>query len=179
MNDETKGKTCRIADCRRPYCAKGLCRLHWERQHQTGTTDAPARRLRAAASTWKGDAATYGAVHLRMSSGPRPKACQTCGATGVRFEWALRADAPAGALLTSPKGYRYSTNPAHYISLCKPCHNDLDLRRNECRKGHPLSGENLYIQPSNGKRFCRQCQTDRRRRRSIRDAEKAGRQVRP
>lgn len=172
MTTDSSEATCRIPDCARTLCAKGLCRLHWERQHRTGTTDDPPRREGVTAPSWKGDTATYGAVHLRMSNGPRPKACRNCGSTGVRFEWALRPDAPA-ELPKSLEGYRYSTNPKHYINLCKPCHNDLDLRRDECRKGHPLSGDNLYVQPSNGKRFCRQCQTDRRRNRSIREAARA------
>ena len=163
-------KICRIPDCQRPLCAKGLCRLHWERQHETGTTDDPVRPTGASSPAWKGTAATYGAVHLRMSSRPRPKACEDCGATGVRFEWALKADTPTESLLVSPEGYRYSAEPEHYKNLCKPCHNALDLRRVECHEGHPLSGDNLYIQPSNGARYCRECQRRRRRQRTLRDA---------
>lgn len=31
----------------------------------------------------------------------------------------------------------------------------------ECPLGHPLSGENLYIRPTNGRRECRRCNADR------------------
>ena len=30
-------------------------------------------------------------------------------------------------------------------------------RREVCKQGHPLSGDNLYINPSSGKRHCREC----------------------
>ena len=35
----------------------------------------------------------------------------------------------------------------------------------ECRRGHPLSGANLYIVPGSGYRYCRQCARERRARR--------------
>lgn len=30
-------------------------------------------------------------------------------------------------------------------------------RKRECKQGHPLSGPNLYVSPSNGQRACRIC----------------------
>ncbi|MDH2424807.1 hypothetical protein [Sphaerisporangium sp. TRM90804] len=162
-------RRCGVSGCTKPYCAKGYCRLHWERQHKTGTTDDPQPRQGAANSAWKGDSATYGAVHLRMSNRPRPAGCAECGTTEGRFEWALRADAPADGLLISPEGYKYSTDPDLYRNLCKPCHNKQDLGRAECHRGHRLAGDNLYIQPSNGKQFCRACQSMRQRERTMRE----------
>ena len=88
---------------------------------------------------------------------------------GCRFEWALKPDVPKERLLKSPEGWAYSTDPDDYSNLCKPCHNRLDLGRDRCRKNHQLSGDNLYIQPSNGKRYCRTCQTARRRARTLRE----------
>lgn len=162
---------CRITGCERSCFCKELCRLHYERVRRTGTTDdPPSRRGLASGRSWKGDAATYTAVHLRMSSRPRPAACETCGTTRGRFEWALRPDAPSAALLVAPQGWRYSTDPAHYANLCKPCHNKLDLTVLVCKRGHRLDDEaNVYVQPSNGKRFCRPCQVDRRRQRTLRE----------
>lgn len=37
----------------------------------------------------------------------------------------------------------------------------------ECKQGHPLVGENVYTQPSNGKRRCKECQRIRDGARSI------------
>lgn len=160
---DVQARRCGIPGCTRPYCCKGLCRLHWERQHRTGSTDDPVTPRGTAHPSWKGDNVTYKAVHLRMSSGPRPGECAECGTPDGRFEWALRPDVPADALLFSPEGYPYSTDPGHYVNLCKQCHNELDLGRSRCRSGHVLAGDNLYIQPSNGKRFCRPCMRARRR----------------
>jgi len=158
-------RKCEVDGCEAKYCCKGYCRLHWERQHETGTTDDPKPRTGSLNPAWKGDAATYGAVHLRMSNGQRPESCEACGATDTKFEWALRGDVDRAKCLRSPAGYAYSTNPSDYANLCKPCHNTLDLGRDECRRGHPLSGDNLYIQPSNDKRFCVACSQIRRRKR--------------
>lgn len=33
----------------------------------------------------------------------------------------------------------------------------INARKTHCKYGHPLSGENLYITPSNGKRQCKIC----------------------
>ena len=33
----------------------------------------------------------------------------------------------------------------------------IHARQTDCVKGHPLSGENLYIEPKNGARHCRIC----------------------
>lgn len=155
-------RRCGVDGCARPYLCKGYCRLHWERQHNTGTTADPEGPRGPKNPSWKGEGATYSSVHARMCRTPRPAACETCGRKGVRFEWALRGEVDRSTCLRSPEGYAYSTNPADYANLCKPCHNALDLSRDECRRGHPLAGDNLYIQPSNGKKFCRECQRQRR-----------------
>ena len=106
-----------------------------------------------------------------MSSRPRPATCSNCGDTEHRHEWALRAGTPENRLLRSAEGYAYSTDPADYVNLCKLCHNRLDLGCDRCKRDHLLSGGNLYIQPSNGKRYCRTCQTARRRERTLRQKE--------
>ena len=50
------------------------------------------------------------------------------------------------------------------------------LSKTECKHGHPLSGNNLYIQPSTGKRYCRICAHERgvryRARLDVRDIRK-------
>jgi hypothetical protein len=37
----------------------------------------------------------------------------------------------------------------------------LNAMKTHCINGHPLSGDNLYIQPASGKRQCRTCQRNR------------------
>lgn len=41
-------KQCTIEDCNRPHMAKGWCKLHWQRNQRTGTTDGPYRRKNGA-----------------------------------------------------------------------------------------------------------------------------------
>lgn len=126
---ETAYAGCRVPGCERRLCARPLCRLHWERQHRTGTTDKSPPRTGPKNPAWKGDAATYCSVHLRMSTKLRPETCADCGTSEGRFEWALKPDVDRRTCLMSPAGYPYSTDPADYINLCKPCHNRLDHPR--------------------------------------------------
>jgi Zn finger protein HypA/HybF involved in hydrogenase expression len=43
-----------------------------------------------------------------------------------------------------------------------------------CTRGHPLSGDNLYIVPHNGRRVCRICLRPRLRKRSLHDCPRCG-----
>jgi hypothetical protein len=43
--------------------------------------------------------------------------------------------------------------------------------KTHCKRGHPLSGDNLYIQPQYGFRGCKQCQKDRKNQKWIEDPE--------
>lgn len=60
---------------------------------------------------------------------------------------------------------RRCCNPAH-LRLLPNVENATDNghgRKTHCPSGHPYSGANLYIQPSNGSRRCRACAANRRR----------------
>ena len=48
----------------------------------------------------------------------------------------------------------------------------LNARKDQCKSGHDLTGENLYIRPDNGKRQCRRCQVrnDLKRKAKVRTA---------
>jgi hypothetical protein len=160
---EGAARVCSVEGCPRRYYCKGLCRLHWERQWRTGSTADPAPRSGEQCPAWKGDGAGYKAIHLRLSKAPRPGHCAKCGTTDGHFEWALRQAVPRDLLPRSPEGLAYSPDPTHYENLCKRCHNRADLSRTHCRRGHPLSGDNLYVERANAKRHCRACWALRRR----------------
>src|SRR5690606_17265837 len=71
-------RRCGVDGCARPYLCKGYCRLHWERQHNTGTTADPEGPRGPKNPSWKGEGATYSSVHARMCRTPHPAACETC-----------------------------------------------------------------------------------------------------
>lgn len=68
---------------------------------------------------WKGDRASYKALHLRVSSvRGKPSVCSACETTSGRFEWAN---------LTGDYGNVYD-----FIRLCVGCHRKMDsFRRSE------------------------------------------------
>lgn len=98
-------------------------------------------------------------------------------AENIRRAAACKTHCPAGHEYTEENTY---SNPGTNHRKCRACAAERDLlRRDEknaqrrakraaqgpklralkefCHKGHPLSGENLYIPPGNTKRHCRAC----------------------
>lgn len=68
---------------------------------------------------------TYGAAHARVraESGPAWKHL-CCHCMQFAEEWAYDHNDPAE--LVSPEGSKYSTDPRHYIPLCRSCHRRFD-----------------------------------------------------
>lgn len=65
---------------------------------------------------WKGDEATYAALHLRVQRlRGDPMECEKCGCTDGNFEWANRT------------GDYADVND--YVRLCIPCHRKYDAKR--------------------------------------------------
>lgn len=91
----------------------------------------------------------------------------------------FKIDARRGAQKSSPHRFSHEYfigeipdgHEADHLCKVRACCNPLHLeavtvqinrkRRNadktHCKRGHPLSGDNLYIRPSNGARHCRAC----------------------
>ena len=79
---------------------------------------AAAKRNQAGENNhmWKGDGASYGALHMRVEAAKgKPKLCSQCGATEGRFEWAN---------LTG----NY-TDIEDYARMCVYCHRAFDAGR--------------------------------------------------
>jgi len=68
---------------------------------------------------WKGDKATYKALHIRVQKlRGKPRKCEECGTTKAkRYEWASKT-----------KNYK---DPSDYIRLCKKCHLEMDTIRSD------------------------------------------------
>lgn len=66
--------------------------------------------------SWKGERATYGALHLRVEAARgKPSLCTQCGRTNGRFHWAnLTGD---------------YTDVNDYARMCPACHLAYDARR--------------------------------------------------
>ncbi len=95
----------------------------------------------------------------------------------LAYEW-LVGPIPEGLQLDHLCRVRHCVNPEHL----EPVTTQENIRRGlgssfnslktHCPRGHPYAGDNLYIQPGNGKRKCRTCGREnahiyRRRRRSL------------
>lgn len=90
------------------------CRVAAKRQ-QTGEKNA----------SWRGDDATYAALHSRVRAARgAPAGCEACGETDGRFEWANQTGNYASV--------------ADYKSMCVKCHKAFDAGRRQST-GKPTS----------------------------------------
>jgi hypothetical protein len=77
----------------------------------------------------------------------------------------LIGEVPDGMELDHRCEVRCCVNPSHLNIVTPKKNKELTLERGRhfqrnmthCEKGHPFSGENLYINPNNNKRICRAC----------------------
>ena len=76
---------------------------------------------------------------------------------------------PPGLEIDHKCEVRCCVNPEHLQAVTHAENNRLSALRGRkkpahCRKGHPFSGENLYLNPTNGKQVCKTCRRAYRRR---------------
>lgn len=90
---------------------------------------------------------------------PRATSIQFDGEIRSKTEWARRIGISLAGLTTRlkkwPIGLALTTPPAVASS-----------KRTHCPRGHPLSGDNLYVRSSDGSRHCRACRKVQHIRRS-------------
>lgn len=88
----------------------------------------------------------YMAIHYWVESQlGKPRECKKCGDTSdqKRYDWANVS-------------CEYKKDLSDWERLCRKCHNIKD-RGQFCRRGHPLTEDNVYNHPSGGGRICRIC----------------------
>lgn len=98
---------------------------------------------------------SYETMHgyLRLMHGPASDhTCVDCGDEAA--QWAYLGDLEDERV--SDEGLRWSPHLESYAPKCIKCHAVFDHAKEECHRGHPLSGDNLYISPK-GVRQCRAC----------------------
>jgi hypothetical protein len=126
------GTTCQEPDCDQPHGSYGWCDMHYTRWRRHGDPRIlvdPVPRRGELNGNWQGDDVGYIAVHDRMRRRFRlgsatNHTCTVCG--GQAAHWAYDHADPNEK--TSDLG-PYSTDPAHYIPMCVPCHKAYDLAR--------------------------------------------------
>lgn len=66
---------------------------------------------------------------------------------------------PAGKVIDHLCRNRHCVNPAHMEPVTTEINTKRGMRANatHCKSGHPLSGTNLHIDQSSGKRACKTC----------------------
>lgn len=170
---------CSIEGCSKAAHARGWCGTHYARWQRLGTTRLPPRLLsdveerfwsKVEKSTscwiWTATLTRLGYGHFRMGEKLR-------SAHRVAYEL-LVGPIPEGMTLDHLCRKPACVNPDHLEPVTQ--HENIlrgkapaaiNARKTHCVRGHPLSGENLYIRP-NGHRRCRACKNIGERRRRYR-----------
>jgi hypothetical protein len=129
----TRPETCVIDGCEKPTNARNWCGMHYYRWRKHGDPMwEPTQRYGAETGNWKGDEASYGAVHRRARLS-LPHKCAACGTEDGRLELALLHNVPAEYLKRDGRHGPFSTRPDDYIRLCVTCHRRYDSPKQETR----------------------------------------------
>jgi hypothetical protein len=100
---------------------------------------------------WRDNIRTVHYIHtlvLEAFVGPRPIGLYACHNDGDH-------------LRNYVDNLRWDTQSENNLDAVRHGKN-ANANKTECFRGHPLSGDNLYINPSSGGRTCRQCMRDKR-----------------
>mgnify|MGYP000269992262 CR=1 FL=1 len=118
----SRRKPCLASDCDRLGRTNGYCGLHIQRVRQHGSPDVV---LPKAGGIYLGDDAGYLAAHDRVRKAyglASSHSCQHCG--GRASDWAYDHNDTGEKTGTHGRAsaLAYSTNPDHYLPLCRSCH---------------------------------------------------------
>ncbi len=182
---------CQEPGCPRPAKARGLCNAHYKARRKSDPSFVIQRRGTPEERFWakvdkRGPDECWPWTAFIEDDG--------YGMFGITGSHSVRAhrfayEAEGGQI---PKGFeldhlchtrdtgctagkecphRRCVNPAHL----EPVPGLVNIFRGRgfataetCIRGHPLSGENLYVQPGNGERICRACKLRRKREQNAR-----------
>lgn len=160
MNDSPTRSACSVDGCNRTYRGHGYCRTHHSRWKKYGTpqADVPIRDGSA-------DNIGYTGAHDRVRS-VRGRAaqyvCAVGGCEAAATDWAYDGlDPNAKRGRDHGTELTYSTDPSHYLPMCRTHHIRFDAPRT-CRHGHLMTEENSMPR-SDGWRRCRECNRARQR----------------
>lgn len=161
-------RTCSVHGCERAYKARGWCTTHYKRWVQYGTPDLPPRKTMEE-RFWEKvevgdhlDCWLWTGAHHPLGYGNFRTADGYEGAHRVAYRL-TQGGIPEGTVLDHLCRTPACVNPAHL----EPVTQRINVLRGEglsakrakqthCKRGHPLSGANLYTGPR-GDRRCRTC----------------------
>lgn len=163
---------CSADDCRRRPIAKGFCKRHYERSAAPPLKPRPTEAERFWAKVdkstdcwlWRG-ARTKRAEGMGYGQFRRQGGAQW---TAHRVAWDLVGrEIPDGLVLDHLCRVRLCVNPDHleavtpYENFCRgEAVSARSLRQTHCKRGHPLSGNNVRVE-SSGRRRCLTCKRGR------------------
>ncbi len=157
---------CELANCSRPsrYVGPGLCELHYSRKKKFGSTELPVG-LTDEERFWAGvDPCRTDGCMMWIKGTSKGYGVFTLGGETIKAYWFLAGKAPKGLEWDHLCRNRRCVWPEHLEAVPKRVNilrgegmGARAARKTHCSLGHPLSGENLYIDYQ-GYRVCRQCQ---------------------
>lgn len=159
--------TCTVTDCAAPVVGGGLCRKHYMRKRRSGSTETTRfdpigvrfwRYVNKSAGCWLWTAAKTPKGYGRFVVSQRP----TRIAMAHRFAYELEVGPiPAGMTIDHLCKNQSCVNPAHFEVVTR---SENAKRGNplltHCKRGHELSGDNLYFPPDGAPRQCRTCRSE-------------------
>lgn len=177
---------CVVDGCDRPARTRDCCPRHYRRLHRYGNPTAiapPRAKVPSSRYEWSygqahpiacadGKILTHRKV-LFGKIGPGEHPCFWCGLLVI---WAARTKPFIGVLVVDHVDHDFQNNdPANLVPSCPACNahrltdavwtpwvpgtarGERSREHSHCRRGHLMSAENVYRNPSSGNRQCRRC----------------------